>query len=741
MYISEIIIDEFGGLKNRKISLNQGFNLITGCNESGKSSVAAFIKFIFYGFDDQKERIRCSSLDTGVASGSVVIEKNGEKFRIERSQSGNRSKVRIVYEDTGNELNDWQEKAKTPGDYFLGIPSQLYESSLYVSQAGGPAPEGGASEAVSNIVMSGDETTSLGRAKNSLDNLRKSLKLKKGSGGEIFSCEQNIASLKTRLENATKASETKLLTKHRIKETEEALEEKKKLAGNAKDELENERAMQAGYIAVRISGLDKKKQDLTDDLKKLDEEYSRLSFLPDDAYINDLRSSYQEFAAKKKAYEEFHSFGDFCSLPPKGYEYFENNGKRKELSEHHSKMQSRIGTGKLVLVISAIVFAVSLIAILLSVADVFSASIPFISVLAAISAISVAGTVVVLNRLGKSMKNFARETGITPTRTFSDYLSECEKYSSEAENYRLQNETAEKQTDSLKISEDNYLALLSKWDKKSFEEAEKTYRDYLEDKKKIKDGIAAAEAEISVLYAKLGAFSESDLKRAASADENLYRPENTAEIKLLSENLSKAESEVDLLEKQLSDLRITDAGNISESPDELAMLLDNEETKLSVLSEKYDSVMLAMQCLEEAETAIKNNFLPSIAFKAGECFRILTGGRYETLRLDEKLNISYERGSSITSSDYLSHGSAALAYVCLRLALHSNISRDEIKPLIFDETFVYFDDTRLGNVLSLLSELSGVAAQIILFSASDRESRLIAQNQSFSATSVNRIEI
>ena len=49
MKINKIYISAFGGLKDFTLELNDGFNVIHGQNEDGKTTVMAFIKAMFYG--------------------------------------------------------------------------------------------------------------------------------------------------------------------------------------------------------------------------------------------------------------------------------------------------------------------------------------------------------------------------------------------------------------------------------------------------------------------------------------------------------------------------------------------------------------------------------------------------------------------------------------------------------------------------------------------------------------------
>jgi len=53
MIIQSLHIASFGGLEDFTLDLADGANILIGPNESGKSSVAAFVKFIFYGLSSR----------------------------------------------------------------------------------------------------------------------------------------------------------------------------------------------------------------------------------------------------------------------------------------------------------------------------------------------------------------------------------------------------------------------------------------------------------------------------------------------------------------------------------------------------------------------------------------------------------------------------------------------------------------------------------------------------------------
>ena len=50
MKIRSALIQNFGKLKNQFFEFSDGLNVITGKNESGKSSFARFVRFMLYGY-------------------------------------------------------------------------------------------------------------------------------------------------------------------------------------------------------------------------------------------------------------------------------------------------------------------------------------------------------------------------------------------------------------------------------------------------------------------------------------------------------------------------------------------------------------------------------------------------------------------------------------------------------------------------------------------------------------------
>ena len=83
MKVKELNIIEFGCLKDKRILLSEGLNIVSGDNETGKSTVLLFIKFMLYGLSRRSasntERERSVSFDGHRAAGSMIFEADGKR--------------------------------------------------------------------------------------------------------------------------------------------------------------------------------------------------------------------------------------------------------------------------------------------------------------------------------------------------------------------------------------------------------------------------------------------------------------------------------------------------------------------------------------------------------------------------------------------------------------------------------------------------------------------------------------
>ncbi len=128
-------------------------------------------------------------------------------------------------------------------------------------------------------------------------------------------------------------------------------------------------------------------------------------------------------------------------------------------------------------------------------------------------------------------------------------------------------------------------------------------------------------------------------------------------------------------------------------------------SKLDVAYEK-----LKEEVVPELENIIKNNIVQT------------TNNKYTNVYYNDNQGILVENYlGDIVTIDKLSIGTIDQAYLGFRLAIAEKTAN---LPLILDETFIFYDEERLDNILNLFKNKYS-DKQIIILSCSDREKRAL----------------
>lgn len=153
-------------------------------------------------------------------------------------------------------------------------------------------------------------------------------------------------------------------------------------------------------------------------------------------------------------------------------------------------------------------------------------------------------------------------------------------------------------------------------------------------------------------------------------------------------------------------------------------LIEKEEIRLEFESEVYKIVK---ETLKEAYDDLKSEIFLKFKEEILENVNLIMGNKYNKIIVDEGLLVELKSGK-IINSESLSQGTIEQIYFALRFAILKTIS--DIKfPLILDESFVFYDDERLKNIIKMLKNIDN---QVIIFTCSDREERaLISENIEF----------
>ncbi|MDY6085908.1 MAG: AAA family ATPase [Peptoniphilaceae bacterium] len=156
--------------------------------------------------------------------------------------------------------------------------------------------------------------------------------------------------------------------------------------------------------------------------------------------------------------------------------------------------------------------------------------------------------------------------------------------------------------------------------------------------------------------------------------------------------------------------------------DEIVVEIREKDERRAEMQAEVDAIVLAEEALAEAQQMAQRNFSPRLSERASEIFASLTGVEARTLRIDSQFNVTMENAThALQDWMTLSTGTIEQAYLALRIAVSELTAEGRALPLLMDDPFVFYDDTRarLGvDFLQHYSEASG--RQILLFTSHRR---------------------
>ena len=247
-------------------------------------------------------------------------------------------------------------------------------------------------------------------------------------------------------------------------------------------------------------------------------------------------------------------------------------------------------------------------------------------------------------------------------------------------------------------------ALLAKADVKDMAEYDKLYQESLHQTK--------LQTQIEVLKKSLN-NDLAELQQIVDQPNELQK-----QLQIMTEKIAATTDEVNTLQQQVAELQVQ-LNNLSDSTAvfEAKQDLANAETNFTNSSKEYLANLLAAKWISRSLDIASNERFPKMLKAAKEYLKLLTGGRYVDLELDKKLTVIRNDGKK-REVKYLSRGTAEQLYFALKLAFIEQI-KDKINlPILIDDSFVNFDDRRIGYIDKLLKKISE-NNQVLIFTAQE----------------------
>ncbi|MBQ3255945.1 MAG: AAA family ATPase [Oscillospiraceae bacterium] len=757
MIITNIHIDLFGGIRDLDLDLTAGITLIEGENESGKSTLAAFLKFMFYGLSGRakdgkpSERAKWLNWEEGRAAGRIELVTENRALRIERSamagaRNTTREVVRVLDAATGHQLNI------DPAS-LCSMPEEVFLRTACIRQTEGAEgdPDSDIGETIGNLLYSADESVNTQKAQKKLEELRVSLLHKNKRGGRIYELEQERNALEATLA-ASSADNAELITKESA-----AADCKAKAESNRARLAEVEQTLtryengMLRRLVMREKNLTERHNRLAAHEKELTSRLTHEGFLPDDAYIRSLAIAADavRFARDEVSRHEteLSELSDRAAQRERSRDRVNDLKSRggqstvlEELAALTAKKKSKSAT--------SLIFAViGFLAILLGAASfAFMATpLPLFAGCAAVAVILFILAIVFFSGAGKAKAEISRilsHFGASTPEELTDILRTLTDDAAGLELLALERNSV---NDRIAAAEENVkakcadlAALLAKWNFAASQDeasllasAAEASDAAAESMQALRDAAHEREKANSALEATREALSRYDSSEIGSriansmSDEELEatdRPSLEREREFLTKATASLELRIGELDRRVAALRAT-----VKSPAAIADRLAEINTALEILTSRYDACLLAIEALEGAGIHIRETIAPRLAEEAGRVMNTVTDGRHARLGVTPTLEINVI-GDTVKPIDMLSSGTSDAAYIALRMALLDLIAGGNPPPILFDEPFARIDDHRLARLLAIIGESVGDTKQAIILTSQTRDAKYLPKS-------------
>ena len=206
-------------------------------------------------------------------------------------------------------------------------------------------------------------------------------------------------------------------------------------------------------------------------------------------------------------------------------------------------------------------------------------------------------------------------------------------------------------------------------------------------------------------------FSDVYINNLFENNIDLLKNTNKRKINELEVQLHKIKLDKDSIDRELEDIL------------SLEEKLEIEKENLENLEKRADEFNLAKEILDEAYDEMKKNITPKFNQSLSKNIDKISNGKYKNIVINENITVELDDGRYVPA-ETLSVGTIEQIYLSLRLSILDEISKEKL-PIILDEAFAYYDDSRLEAALDFLSKVDN---QVILFTCTNREKEILEKN-------------
>lgn len=752
MTVESIHIEEFGKLSDFSLSFDGALNIIEGANESGKSTIAAFVRFMLYGFPPASdtglsERKKRLSWKGGTAAGRMDITAGNRRYRIARSVStGENGSPQESCTVTDLETGLPAFAHAVPGDAILGIPDNVFASTAFVSQIT-DAKVGGTqiADAIENLIFSGDEKVNTARALEQLAEAKSSLLHEGGHGGVLYNLGQKKEELERRLAVAE--------AEHR-----ELLEKEAELArytaryADYRSQVEKLKKIEIDYknaSTIRafdfLHELEQKAEALREKIEALDTENRHGEHLPAEEDRERLAHLIESISERKTALTETE---DAATLAASRAVVTDEDAMlisrmKTEGGEADVRLKVRAAAQKKTVFLSLLISFPTLAALLFLIGTLLL-ELPFLPpnnvawFFIILCGGLLIGGIVMIPLFILARRNFSTTIGEYGAETMSDFDQRLAYLKKEEERIITLSAEASEAKKTAERAKEKYKEVLAEASRVLAQSGDDVPSDdtihaltaradetiaYLSRREELLKEKSKIDAKIRELRLKLGDTNEVQIRATVPPNEreHLATIDHPMLVKAIEDNRRKANQSDDHARETERQILVRRAK--VEDPLLLAAELGETLEKMEQYMQQHGAYAVAEHALRHAGERLRTEITPRLAGYAARFMEIATHGKYKAISVSKNIELAFTQDENEHSAEYMSAGTQDIAYLSLRMAL-IDLLCDEMPPLFFDESFAHQDDTRADGLIAAVRALTDEGKQIFLFTCHTRESQM-----------------
>ena len=727
----------FGRLQGQSLELREGLNIIQSPNESGKSTWCAFLISLLYGINSRErdragfiaDKNRYAPWSGAMMSGRLECQSGLGELTLTRStrrQASPLGEFSAVYSGTGDPVPGLS--ATNCGEALLGISREVFERSAFIRQRGlAISQDAGLERRIASLITSGEEDISYSEA---ADALKKQLNRRKHNRtGQIPALDAELDDLERQLDEG-RALEQRLAAVRLEADTLSAHVTELEAELTLLDQWEA--AQHRGILAAAETEARAAEQRAAALREELDRDR-----VPEGDAIARLRGAIVNLITTRRAVDRARVERDEAMKALLRAEAAVNESPfagqtveeaRREVAAPPASADWRKGPAVLAIILGTLAaFFLFYKAALFLNGSPWQKSAAMAVLLVGLGityffagclrrkAIQSAQASALLKRFGTS--DLETIQGLADT-----YCQLYEARDAAQADVNAKTAAADTLYNSLSSNEQAILLEVRRFAPAAFDisTADSLLRTCAVRRKALAEAEAAArEARMRYELQAQQAPAPDILETAEIPAPVRGREAVAAELEQTRGALEASRSAADRLSGQLQ------AGG---DPVVLQAAAADLSGRRTTLEAEYQSILLAMEALEHANTTLQNRFSPALGRRAAEIFSALTDNRYRAVVLDRSFHLSAEPvGDSVyRDAALLSAGAMDQLYLAVRLAICDLVLPPEKPaPIILDDALANFDDERCALALRYLRQMAS-GRQILLFTCHSREADFFA---------------